>query len=46
MAAEGEKVVIKDQNGFKVGSMLKEMWKCTLPNSFFGDFNPYKEEIW
>ncbi|QNU68147.1 right-handed parallel beta-helix repeat-containing protein [Ruminiclostridium herbifermentans] len=43
-AAEGEKVVIKGseriQNWENVGGTV---WKVVLSNSFFGDFNPYKE---
>jgi hypothetical protein len=45
-AAPGEKVVIKgsevvrDWKPFAAG-----VWKLTLPNSFFGGYNPYKELI-
>ena len=45
-AAPGEKVVIKgsevvrDWKPFKPG-----VWKATLPNSFFGSYNPYKDLI-
>ncbi len=45
-AAEGEQVVIK---GSEVVSGWKEtqegVWKATLPNTFFGDYNPYKDLI-
>ncbi|HLV09539.1 MAG TPA: right-handed parallel beta-helix repeat-containing protein [Halanaerobiales bacterium] len=45
-AAEGEKVLIKGseriQNWEKVEATI---WKTVLPNDFFGEFNPYKEEI-
>lgn len=45
-AAPGEKVVIKgseivrDWKPFAPG-----VWKLTLPNSFFGKYNPYKDRI-
>ncbi|MGI6189089.1 MAG: hypothetical protein GX041_10070 [Clostridiales bacterium] len=46
MAAEGEKVVIKGSERIQSWEHVEgNVWKCTLPNSFFGDFNPYKEEI-
>ncbi|NLX69403.1 MAG: hypothetical protein GX024_00680 [Clostridiales bacterium] len=46
MAAEGEKVVIKGSERIKSWQHVEgNVWKCTLSNSFFGDFNPYKEEI-
>lgn len=45
-AAKGEKVVIK---GSEVVSgweeIRKGVWKVTLPNTFFGDYNPYKDII-
>jgi alpha-N-arabinofuranosidase len=45
-AAPGEKVTITGSEEVKnwehVGS---DTWKVTLPNSFFGDFNPYREVI-
>lgn len=45
-AAEGEKAVIKGsehiQNWEKVDG---NVWKTVLPNSFFGDYNPYALEI-
>jgi len=45
-AAVGEKVVIKGseriQNWKQVESTI---WKVVLPNEFFGDYNPYIEEI-
>ncbi len=45
-AAKGEKVVIK---GSEVVTGWKEfgrgVWKLTLPNSFFGEYNPYRDVI-
>ncbi len=45
-SAEGEKVIIK---GSEVVSNWEQtegnIWKVTLDNSFFGDFNPYREEV-
>jgi len=45
-AAPGEKVEIKGsevvQNWLKVQD---DVWKVTLPNSFFGSFNPYSDLI-
>ena len=45
-AAQGEKAVIKGSeavSGWK--KTQKGVWKLTLPNSFFGDYNPYKDVI-
>ncbi len=45
-AAPGEKVVIKGSErvtGWK--RVEKDVWAVTLPNSFFGDFNPYSDLI-
>lgn len=45
-AADGEKVEIKGSEivtGWK--PVEKGVWKVTLPNSFFGDYNPYKDKI-
>jgi len=45
-AADGEKVVIKGSEHIQSWQHVEgNIWKCKLPNSFFGDFNPYKEEI-
>jgi alpha-N-arabinofuranosidase len=45
-AAPGEKVEIKGseviKNWVKIGD---DTWKVTLPNSFFGSFNPYSDLI-
>ena len=44
-AAEGEKVVIKGSEEIKSWEKVEgSIWKVVLPNEFFGDFNPYKEE--
>ncbi len=45
-AAEGEKVIIKGSEivtGWK--QTEKGVWMVTLPNTFFGDYNPYKDHI-
>jgi len=45
-AAEGEKVVIKGSEHIQGWERLEgTVWKVTLPNSFFGDYNPYKEVL-
>src|SRR5690554_3305544 len=45
-AAEGEKVVIKGSEEIKNWDHVEgNIWKVVLPNEFFGDFNPYKEEV-
>ncbi|HHV73790.1 MAG TPA: right-handed parallel beta-helix repeat-containing protein [Thermoanaerobacterium sp.] len=45
-AAEGERVIIKGSERIQSWQHVDEnVWKCQLPNSFFGEFNPYKEEI-
>ena len=45
-AAKGERVVIKGSevvSGWK--EVQKGVWKLTLPNTFFGGYNPYKDVI-
>ena len=45
-AAPGEKVIIKGSepvNGWK--HLQADTWKVIIPNSFFGDFNPYNDTI-
>jgi len=45
-AAEGEKVEIKGSEVVKIWQHFSgNVWKVTLPNSFFGDYNPYKDLI-
>ncbi len=44
--AEGEKVEIKGSETIKNWERFKgDVWKVTLPNSFFDDYNPYKDLI-
>jgi len=43
-AAPGEKVVIKGSERIQSWERLEgTVWKVVIPNTFFGDFNPYKE---
>jgi len=45
-AAPGEKVTIKGSEVIKGWQKLEnDTWKVTIPNSFFGDFNPYDDLI-
>ncbi|GAB6165449.1 hypothetical protein JCM19992_14490 [Thermostilla marina] len=45
-AAPGERVVIKGSEPVRGWMPVGEdTWKVTLPNTFFGDFNPYADEI-
>jgi len=45
-AAKGAKVVIKGSEEVKGWKLLQDdIWQLELPNSFFGAFNPYQEEI-
>lgn len=45
-AAEGEKVVIKGSERIDTWEPAGEqVWRATLENSFFGDYNPYATEI-
>ena len=46
-AADGEKVVIKGSEEIKGWVNVEgTVWKVTLPNRFFGDYNPYQEHLW
>ena len=45
-AAKGEKVEIRGSEVVKGWTRVRDdVWKLSLPNSFFGKFNPYKDEI-
>lgn len=45
-AAPGESVTIKGSEHIKGWEKVSgDCWKVTLPNSFFGDFNPYSDQI-
>jgi alpha-L-arabinofuranosidase len=45
-AVEGEKVVIKGSERIQSWEKLEgTMWKAVLPNTFFGEYNPYKETV-
>ena len=45
-AAKGEKVIIKGSEVIKGWEKLEnDTWEAKIPNTFFGDFNPYKELI-
>ena len=43
-AAEGEKVVIKGSERITCWENIEgTVWKAELPDSMFGDYNPYKD---
>lgn len=45
-AKENEKVVIKGSEQINTWELIeKNMWKVVLPNSFFGEFNPFAQEV-
>lgn len=45
-AAHGEKVVIKGSEEVKAWKKVtNDTWSVTLPNTFFGDFNPFADLI-
>jgi len=45
-AAPGEKVVIKGSEVITGWEKVQDdVWKVIIPNSFFGDFNPYSDKI-
>ena len=46
-AADGEDVFIKGSEVVKGWERVKKgVWKVTIDNTIFGDYNPYKEIIW
>ena len=45
-AAENEKVEIKGSEVVAAWEKVKKnVWKVTIPNTFFGDYNPYQDSI-
>lgn len=45
-AAEGERPVIKGSERIQSWECIEgTVWKCVLPNGFFGDYNPYRETL-
>ncbi|MGP4060508.1 right-handed parallel beta-helix repeat-containing protein [Halobacillus sp. H74] len=45
-AADGERVVIKGSEQINDWQLVEgTVWKFTVPNDFFGEYNPFKEEI-
>lgn len=43
-AAEGEKVVIKGSERIQNWEQVEgDVWRVVIPNTFFGEYNPYKE---
>lgn len=45
-AAPGEKVVIKGSEQITCWENIEgTVWRAVLPNSFFGDYNPYREPL-
>ena len=45
-AAPGEEVVLKGSEILKNWEKVQnDTWKATIPNGFFGDFNPYRDVI-
>lgn len=46
-AAKGEKAVIKGSEVINNWQPVNNnVWKVIIPNSFFGQFNPYQDTIW
>ena len=46
-AADNEKVHIKGSERIENWELVEgTIWKTTLPNTFFGDFNPYSKKLW
>lgn len=47
--SKGDKVELKGSElmkGWKREKKTTEVWRISLPNSFFGDYNPYVQKIW
>ncbi|MCK4792707.1 MAG: DUF1565 domain-containing protein, partial [Desulfobacteraceae bacterium] len=45
-AAPGQKVIVKGSEIIKAWQKVRnDTWKASIPNSFFGDFNPYSDLI-
>lgn len=45
-AAEGEKVVIKGSEQLQDWEKVSDnVWNAMLPNTFFGDYNPFAQEV-
>ena len=45
-AADGEKVVIKGSEKIETWENVEgNVWKAVVPNTMFGDYNPYAEEL-
>lgn len=46
-AVQGEKVVIKGSEHIQNWELAEDnVWKIQIPNAFFGEYNPYSEEIY
>ncbi len=45
MAAEGEKVIIKGSEEIHDWEKVDGIWKVSVENALFGDFNPYAEAV-
>ncbi len=45
MAAEGEKAVIKGSEIVENWEMTDGVWRAAVPNTLFGDFNPYSDVL-
>lgn len=46
-AAPGEEVFVKGSEVIKNWEKIKDgIWKVSIPNTFFGNYNPYQDTIW